>query len=124
MSVVAVVIVKVPRVVDVVAEEAGRIVMTGTEAAVVGQTIVALGLCYGQAESEVVAREWPDARVVFVHMRLETTSFGIVAAEVYAADSVASAPVSERLQVHCSGIGWAVRYPSFRPETGFGFEGA
>ena len=59
-SVVAVAIAKVQGVVDVVTEEAGRTVMAGAEAesaAAVEQTIVALGLYYGQAESEIVVRE-------------------------------------------------------------------
>jgi len=60
VSVVVAAIAKAQGVVDVVPEEAVRIVMAGAEAepvAVVEQRVVVLGWYYGQAESEVVARE-------------------------------------------------------------------
>lgn len=94
-------------VVDVAAEAADRIAMAGAEVesvAVVEQT-VALDSRHDQAvkvtESGVVAKEWPDAKVVSVHKQLGRASSGTV--EVVAVDSVVSVPGFERLRGYCSG---------------------
>lgn len=94
-------------VVDAVAEAVDRIAMAGAGVGLVAvvERTVASDSRHDQAvkatESGVVAKEWPDAKVVSVHKQLGRASSGTV--EVVAADSAVSVPGFGRLRGYCSG---------------------